>query len=353
MLGLPRIDLVVLSRVALRVGVTVLVFFGLMILAESLNTRRFETMQAAGGLPLAVAAMVVPAARWCIGTLPITVLIGTIAAMLDLQMRHELTIMKVAGLSIWRIMRWPVIAVTLVAALISVFGESWTILVDRTFPESSRRSGGPLWMEQTTGSEAYILVAQRTRANAPQLRGVTIFDTSPPDRERIVAESASYAGGKWVLANGTIHNPVTGTVPFTRHEIATRMTAGDLELQLSLARDLTLAELLASAASDVSDPGLKAVSMTSLYRTFSLPFMVAGSVLLAFALAGTYRRRGDYGNAVLLGLIVGFVLFVISELSTRAGNAQVISPLAATAGPALLSLLAGSTALLFREDGKL
>lgn len=119
---------------------------------------------------------------------------------------------------------------------------------------------------------------------------------------------------------------------------------------------LSIAEaalLVAAAQSDVSNPELRAVSLTSLYRAFALPFTVAGSVLLAFALGGTYRRRGDYGNAVLLGLIVGFVLFVVSEMATRAGNAQVISPLAATTGPALLSLLAGATALLFREDGKL
>ncbi len=81
--------------------------------------------------------------------------------------------------------------------------------------------------------------------------------------------------------------------------------------------------------------------------------MVAGSGASRLALGGTYRRRGDYGNAVLVGLIVGFVLFVVNEMATRAGNSQVIPPLAATAGPALLSILAGTTALLFREDGKL
>jgi len=350
---LSRIDRVILGRVLARVGVTVLVFFGLVALAESLNTSRFAIMQAAGGLPLAVLAIVVPAFRWCIGTLPITVLIGCIAAVLDLQVRHELTIMKAVGFSIWRILVWPVAALMLFAGLIAIFGETWTIQMDRSFPGSAQKLGGEVWLEQVADGEPYILVAKQTSAVAPHLRDVTVFWTTPPARERIVAGAATYERGKWILTGGAVYRADAATEYFGTREIKTQMTSGDFDLQISLARDRTFLELVAAAQSDVSNPELRAVSLTSLYRAFALPFTVAGSVLLAFALGGTYRRRGDYGNAVLLGLIVGFVLFVVSEMATRAGNAQVISPLAATTGPALLSLLAGATALLFREDGKL
>lgn len=350
---LSRVDQVVLSRIGLRVAVTVLVFFGLIVLAESLNTQRFATMQAVGGLPLAVLAMVVPAARWLNGTLPITVLIGCIAAVLDLQVRHELTIMKAAGFSIWRILVWPVVTLTLLSAAVAIFGETWTIQTDRSFPGSAQKLGGQLWLEQVADGEPYILLAQQTSAVAPHLRDVTIFWTTPPSRERIVAAAATYERGKWVLTSGASYSVDGPTDYFGTREIETQMTSGDFDLQISLARDRTFLELIAAAQSDVSNPELRAVSLTSLYRAFTLPFMVAGSVLLAFALGGTYRRRGDYGNAVMLGLIVGFVLFVVNEMATRAGNAQVISPIAATAGPALLSLLAGATALLFREDGRL
>ncbi len=348
-----RIDRVILGRVGVRVAVTVLVFFSLIALAESLNTTRFSIMQAAGGLPLAILATAVPAARWLIGTLPITVLIGTVAAVLDLQVRHELTIMKVAGLSIWRVLRWPVIVLTLIAGAASILGETWAVTMDRSFPETGRGADKSLWMEQMAGTEPYILRAEKTTTAAPQLRDVTIFMTRSDGRERIVADSATYQRGKWLLKNGTVLRADAPPQDFAEYEVATRMTSGDLALQLSVARDQTFGELVAAAGDDIGDPELRAISLTSLYRAFTLPFMVAGSVLLAFALAGSYRRRGDYGNAVLLGLILGFVLFVVSELATRAGNSQALPPLAATAGPALLSLLAGATALLFREDGKL
>jgi lipopolysaccharide export system permease protein len=350
---ISRIDLVVLSRIGLRVGVTVLVFFALIVLSESLNTSRFNTMREVGGLPLAILAMIVPAARWLNGTLPITVLIGCIAAVLDLQMRHELTILKTAGYSIWRILLWPIVCLMALSASIAIFGETWTITTDRSFPGSAQKLGGKLWLEQVADGEPYILLAQQTSPVAPHLRDVTIYKTTPPNRERIVASTATYERGKWVLSSGAIYRPDAATTYFGTQEIGTQMTSGDFDLQMSLARDRTFLELWTAAQSDVSNPELRAVSLTSLYRAFTLPFMVAGSVLLAFALGGTYRRRGDYGNAVMLGLIVGFVLFVVNEMATRAGNSQVISPLAATAGPALLSVLAGATALLFREDGKI
>ena len=349
---LPRADRVILARFVARVGVTFLVFYGLMVLVESLNTSRFATMQAAGGLPLAVLAMLVPAARWCIGTMPITVLIGAIAAVLDLQSRHELTILKASGMSTWRVLRWPVLVLFLAASAISIFGETWTITMDRSFPEGGRKASGPVWIEQT-GTAPYVLHADRITSAAPQLRGVTVFFTHGSEHERIYAETATFKTGKWVLKNGTSYQVDAPAAPFESREIATTMTAGDLRLQVSLARDLTLPELLAAAASDISDPNLRATSLTSLYRTFTIPIMVVGSILLAFALAGSYRRRGNYANALLVGVIVGFVLFVVNELATRAGSTQVITPLAATIGPAVLSLLTGATALLFREDGTL
>lgn len=350
---LRQLDRVVLSRVMARIGITVAVFFGLAILVDSLNSSKFGIMQDAGGLPLAVLAMLVAAAKWSIGTLPFMVLVGTITAVLDLQGRNELTMLKTSGMSIWRIIWPPLAAVTLIAALISTVGETWTITVDRTLPESSRRSGGTLWLQQSTGEQAYVLVAERTRRVAPELAEVTIYMSGQEPRTRIIADEARFSGDRWILGKGTIYSAEAAPQAFDTHEIATRTTRGDLDLQLSRARERTLYELFSAVGGNVGDPALRAITQTNFYRVLALPFVAAGSVLLGFALAGSYRRRRDYGTAILVGTIVGFVIYVINELSTRAGAAQVIPPFAATAGPALLSLIVGTTALLYREDGRL
>jgi lipopolysaccharide export system permease protein len=347
---LRQLDRIVMTRVAARIGITLAMVFGLAILVESLNSSKFAIMQAAGGVPLAIFAMTIAAARFCIGTLPIIVLIGTVAAVIDLQTRNELAILKASGASIWRIVRTPFIVVLIASGLLSTVVESWTITIDRTLPETSRRTGGAMWLDQTDGTTRYVIHANRTSTTAPQLRGVTVYGTG--ERDRIFAESATYEAGKWILSEGSIYNALTAPRAFVRHEIGTNSTLSDLQLQLSRTRDRTLGELLGLSAADVSDPAMRAFTQTSLYRALMLPLVTGGSVLLAFALAGAYRRQRDYSGAILLGVIVGFIIYVVNELSTRAGNAEVISPLAATLGPALLSLLVGTTALLFREDGR-
>ena len=93
--------------------------------------------------------------------------------------------------------------------------------------------------------------------------------------------------------------------------------------------------------------------MTSLYKSFSPPILVACSVLIGFAVASGYRRNVQYGNTVLFGIVMGFALFTINEMAVRAGNADVLPPLWAMAGPAVVSLLAGLTALLYSQDGNL
>ena len=69
-----RIDRLLLFRLAGRIGITVLVFFGLIALVESLDAWRFSHLMEAGGLPLAIFVNAVSAIRWTIKTLPVTVL---------------------------------------------------------------------------------------------------------------------------------------------------------------------------------------------------------------------------------------------------------------------------------------
>ncbi len=95
-----------------------LVFFGLMVLVESLNTTRFAVMHGRGGLPLALLGMVVPASSLdSNGTLLRITRPGSAASRPSSTCSSgtSLTIMKAAGLSIWRILIWPLVALTTVS----------------------------------------------------------------------------------------------------------------------------------------------------------------------------------------------------------------------------------------------
>ena len=350
MIGLSRIDAVVLRTVLTRVALAIALFMGFLVLIESLNASRFAMLSAVGGIPLALFGMLLPAFRWSIGILPITVLMGTMAGILDLQARQELTIMKASGLSLWRIALLPVTIVFAFALFVCVFGETWTINSNRAMSNAATDIAHDVWLEQSGSDGSYILHADEVRPALSQLDGVIIFDVGSPDRPQLVAERAMLEPGRWLLQNGTRYTADRAAVPFAEMTMATTTTTGDLRLQVRAA-DMTFTELVAAAVSDVTMPDLRAISLTGLYLTFTRPIMVVGAMLLAFALTARYRRRGNYGGAMLQGLVVGFVLFVLNEMAIRAGNSQVITPLAATAGPAFVSVLVGLTALLFLEDG--
>jgi lipopolysaccharide export system permease protein len=351
---MTRIDWLVFRRVLARIILIVVLFFALLSLVDSLNTTKFRMLSSFGGPPLAVAGIVLSALRYSIGVLPVSVLIGTIAGVLDMQARREFTIIQASGYSIWRIARAPLIAAILISGTISIGIDSVLIVGNRLMP------GAPLsnevsqaWLEQDGSDGHYLIEADRLTGTPPALSGVTVFLTDTPQRDRIEADTAELKSGHWLFKTARRFSLDKAVESLTDFKLATRTTAGDLNLRASGARDLTLPELIKAATSVLSDKEYRAVALTSLYRAFAMPVMVAGGMLLGFAVAAGYRRKLQYGNTVLFGIVMGFALFTINEMAVRAGNADVLSPLAAALGPGFVSVIVGVTALLYSQDGRM
>jgi lipopolysaccharide export system permease protein len=351
---MTRIDWLVFRRVLARVILTMVLFFALLALVESLNTSKFRMLSSFGGPLLAVAGIVLSALRSSIGVLPVSVLIGTIAGVLDMQARREFTIIQATGHSVWRVARTPLLAALLLASAASIGGESLLILGNRLMPGAPiNNESSQAWLEQNGSDGHYLIEADRLTGSPPALSGVTVFLTDTPERDRIEADTAELKSGHWLFKTGMRYALDKAVEPLTNFKLATRTTAGDLSLRASGARDLTLPELIKAATSALSDSDYRAVALTSLFRTFTLPLMVVGGMLLGFAVAAGYRRKLQYGNTVLFGIVMGFALFTVNEMAVRAGNADVLPPLAAALGPGFVSIIVGVTALLYSQDGKM
>lgn len=349
---MTRIDWIVLRRLAERIGLTLAIFFGLFALVESLDTWRFQTLSSIGGPQLALFAIISGALRSLVGTLGVTVLIGTIIGVIDLQSRRELTIIKSSGVSIWRVLRAPLIAVILLGLVAAFLGDTLAIRASRALPTSGG-SPGALWLEQQGDAGSYVLLASRTLRTGTELDGVTIFSRDAGnDRERITAASGKLEPGGWVLSDVVRSRPGSAVERLPELTLPTRTTAGDMQVRLTAARDLTVDELISAVMLSVADPELRASAMTSLLRLFALPALLCGSVLIGFAFTSGYRRANKYGGAVLYGVVLGFVVYVVTELAYRSGFAGVLDPGFAAAGPALVAIVIGLTVLLYREDGR-
>ncbi len=350
---MTRIDWIIMRRLSVRIGVTVLVFFGLLCLVESLDTWRFTTLSKIGGPLLPLLAIVTGASRNIIGTLGVTVLIGTIIGVLDLQSRRELTVIKATGISIWRILRAPIVAALLLGIVVAVAGDTLAIQVSRSLPvAASRSTSDALWLEQRGADGNYILSAQHVRNRGTALDNVTLFLTDATGRVQIEAATARLTNGAWALTDVVRYRADSPPEMLASLRVSTVTTAGDMQVRLTSARDLTFMELVNVVTQNIADPGMRATAMTSLLRLLALPGLLVSSVLIGFAFTSGYRRTNKYGGAVLYGVVLGFVVYVVTELANRSGLAGVLDPTFAAAGPAFVAIVVGLTVLLYKEDGR-
>lgn len=352
-----RLDGLILRRIGSRIVITVVVFFGLIALVESLDSWRFRTLSEIGGPQLGILAIVASAARWTIRTLSVTVLVGALIGILDLQARREMIIIKSAGHSIWRIVRTPAIWLAIAGIAIALLVDTAATSVNRTLNPSTPGSGtitssGEMWLEQSSGDLRYVLHARQVQPGGLNVYNVTIFPLAPDSGSRITASRASLVEGAWELSNSVHTYPNRETERFETERMPTSSTPTDLLLRVASTEDLTFFELAQALTTEVSDPRLQSTVAVRFLRLVTLPLLLVGSLLIAFAFTAGYRRTNNYGLALVYGIVLGFVVFVIVEMAERAGAARALDPTLATFGPALVAVLIGVTVLLYREDGR-
>lgn len=353
-----RIDWVVLRRVGSRIAVTVLVFYGLIALVESLDTWRFNYVKDQHGLASAMLMVGMSAVKWTIKTLPVTVLMGAILGFIDLKARHELTVIHASGVSIWRTVRAPVIALALVSLAISLGLETVSTQVNRQlYPTppgqvTMATPAGEIWLQQGSGDTRYVMMATGMQPGGESMGQVTIFRQDSTADARIEAPEAILENGNWRLPVATIRNPESPPRIVNDYLLPTSSTPAELRLKLASTEDMTFFELVGLLRAGVADPAIRTAGTMRLIKLLALPLVLTGSLFIAFAFTAGYRRSSNYGPAVLYGIVLGFVVFVITEMADRAGSTGVLDPAFAAIGPAFVAIVIGVTVLLHREDGR-
>ncbi|WP_417309326.1 LptF/LptG family permease [Devosia sp.] len=349
---MTRIDWLIVRRLSGSVVVAVVVLFGLVALVEALNTGRYDALNAVGGPPMALLGIVAASARWVLDTLPLTVLVGVIIGLLNLQTSSEMTVIKASGRSVWRLMRLPVLVVLLAGIVVAAVVDTATVELNRSlFPSSEGRSTRALWLEERRAGLDYILQAESALPGGATLNGVTIFVLDDP-RDRIEAETARLETGFWVMDSATRYRSNAAPAALTAFRVPTSTTFGDMRTELASVKDMTVFELARTVALKLNNPTLRNASLTRFVQLLGLPLTLVGSVVIAFAFTAGYRRTHKYGGAVLSGIVLGFVVYVVSEMAARAGTAGALPPFVAVVAPAFVAIVSGATVLLFREDGR-
>lgn len=352
-----RIDLVVLTRLSSRIAATVFIFYGLIALVESLDTWRFNFVADERGLHMAILMVAMSAVRWTIKTLPVTVLMGAILGLVDLKMRHELTVIKTSGVSIWRVLRAPVLTLIAMSFLIVLVAETVSTQINRdlapTPPGQTAQltPPGEIWLEQRGGDAHYVLMARSMSQGGSTLADVTLFHLGQSDIPRLEADEAILDAGFWTLPVATARTPDRPAHLVFNVKVPTTSTAAEISLKLASTEDMTFFELARLLQRGVSDPTIQSATAMRLIKLLALPLVLTGSLLIAFAFTAGYSRKTQFGPAVLYGIVLGFVVFVITEMADRAGSTGVLDPVFAAVGPAIVAIVIGVAVLLHKEDG--
>lgn len=355
---MSRIDWVVLSRVGGRIATMVFVFYGLIALVESLDTWRFGYVADKQGVLMAILMVAMSAVRWTIKTLPVTVLLGAITGFLDLKARHELTVIAASGISIWRIVRAPTLALIAVSFVIALGAETVSTQINRElYPTSPGKSSmltedGEIWLEQRSGDYHYNILAHAMQPGGSVLGDVTIYALSGNMPPRIEAAEAELRDGQWRMAQATVRTADAPARLVRDFVLPTISSPAEISLKLSSTEDMTFFELSRLLSTGIADEAIRAAAAMRLIKLLALPLVLTGSLFIAFAFTAGYRRSANYGPAVLSGIVLGFVVFVITEMADRAGSTGVLDPIFAAVGPALVAIVIGVTVLLHKEDGR-
>jgi len=282
----------------------------------------------------------------------------------QLNRRSELSVMRSAGLSVWRLIG-PAAFVAALAGVVlmtlldplaaDLMAHSEKMKNDIRGKSTSlvRVFGDGIWLRQRDLGETLLINAQAIDAEAGELSGVTIWRLSPDHafKERIDAPSATLSGRTIDVQAARLTE--SGARPAQRtplYSIPTRLTLADLREGAPLPETMSLFDLprfilLAEAA------GLPTTRYHLRFHDLcSTPMKLVGMVLIAAIFALGPMRSGGAGRLAAAGVGAGFALYIINELSEALGQSGAAPAALAAWAPALIGVIAATTALLQFEE---
>jgi lipopolysaccharide export system permease protein len=296
--------------------------------------------------------------------LAFAVLVGSIGALLSLNRKSELTIMRSAGMSAWQFLR-PGLTVTLALGVLAItlfnpLAASSRSEAERLTAEVFGREAGLLaasgegsWLRQDGADGQSVINAKASSNQGLSLTGVIVFQFDQQGQfvERMDADRAVLKDGHWELLRTTVSRPLREPELFDTYSLSThldRERVGDAlgsEIAVSFWQLPTLIEASEKAGLSASKYRMQHALL------LSRPGLLIAMVVLAATVSLRSFRSGGIQTMVLTGMIGGIGFFLLTEISRQIGAAGLLSPALAVWVPISLALLVSLTVLLHQEDG--
>jgi lipopolysaccharide export system permease protein len=296
--------------------------------------------------------------------LAFAVLVGSLGALLSLNRKSELIVMRAGGMSVWQFLRpgvmvslmLGVLAVTLYNPLAAAARSEAERLVAEAFGKEASlmaASGEGSWLRQDGADGQSVMNARAIADQGLALAGVIVFQFDAQGRfvERIDADKAQLADGYWELHKAVVSRPAREPETFDTYTISTHLTrervgeAMGSEIAVSVWQLPSLIEVAEKA-------GLSAARYKMQYALLlSRPMLLMAMVILAATVSLRSFRSGGTQTMVIAGMVGGIGFFLLTEVSRQVGVAGLVSAATAAWMPISLALLVSLTVLLHQEDG--
>jgi lipopolysaccharide export system permease protein len=292
--------------------------------------------------------------------LPFSVLLGTIATLIQLNQNSEVIAMKASGLSAHQVLA-PLVVASLGVAIISFgFNERIVSRATATLTQWKNVNFGPLPIDRGDRSNVWvrdgddlIQVDQiHGRGDAAQLRGVTLYDRENGQLVAMISAPHGVRDGKgWKIWPAQRFDVARGQIAALG---AVRVAEGVRPDQFTLASvdpDSMSFFSLRGAIHDLADAGRPTKALEgAMWHKLSDPLSALLMPLLGAIAAFGLARSGKLFVRAVIGMALGFAYFVSDNFALALGNIGAYPPFLAAWAPFLLFLLIGETVLIRTEE---
>lgn len=303
---------------------------------------------------------------------PFIILFTALFTFWVLGRRQELTALRAAGVSVWQFltpimgsaMLFGVVLVVLINPLGAIFVSKFNNLQDLYLERQSAVAlfEDGLWLRQGvepgTGGMAddgyIILQAQKIKMPEWRLNQVMVLFFNDDDQviKRIDADTARLTRGAWVFSNAVVTETRGGvSEQQLQFMLPTILTAQDIEESFSSPESIGFWSL-PSFIHTLDVTGFDSTRLRiHFHKLLALPFLFGAMILLAASVSLRPSRQGGTFRMILFGVGSGFIIFFSSSFVQALGASHQLPVFLAAWSPALVTFLAGTTALMIFEDG--
>ena len=296
--------------------------------------------------------------------LAFAVLVGSISALIYLNRKSELAVMRAGGMSVWQFLR-PGLFVGLAIGLfgMAVYNPlaangraNSEALFGKAFGNETnllRAEGGGSWIRQDGVDGESILGAAAASNRGLKLTGVLIisYDKTGHFMERVDAGAAELKEGYWLLRDAWVSRLGQQPEKFDSYLVSTYLTPDKVQDALGTVFSISFWDL-PQLIEDAEKAKLSSERLRVQYQSLlTRPLLCLAMVLLAATVSLRSFRSGGIQTMVATGMIGGFGFFLLSEIARQIGIAGFAPAWVSTWLPVIFVLVISTTVLLHQEDG--